>query len=258
MVSQNNLNYIILQYPRKISYSSPILIDKNKYNTYLNDISLLRGRLFVEDGYLKKEDLLDGKRDVDIYDPFATHVLALDGETPIGTIRLVENNIINEHGLRLPLLNFFEKEAFESHHQTYSNFLQHIGKNGSSVSELSRLIIDKKYRKIKDLNNIIGVSIISIIYFYVIENGITDIIGATNKRVNDAGKSSTSRFKQFGCDIIKDPVTNNAVDSFYYSKFNEFAELIHVEVDHINKTAIDFFNIIKSDSTPPKLYSISE
>lgn len=170
----------------------------------LQGVFRLRYKVYLEEGFLVANN---SKIDKDEYDKEAYHVIALDNDKVVGCLRILTKN--------LACIKIFEKEI-----QLIRN-----KKNWKRVVELSRFVIDKKYRidkkirRKKEYKGIVAFELIKQAYRFIFSKRIQGVFVVVNPRHVQRYKKYY-KFKTYGMVKPFSDVNDNPAVLMYQSVFS--------------------------------------
>lgn len=175
----NNIKYRILEKQSE----KPFFVYETKLENDLVSSYKLRFMIFCQECKYLNENYFPNGQEKDIYDEYSLHFIAREKKTKkiIGTVRLVKNN---SHGLPI------EKDF------GLNNIIGKI--KTENPLEVSRLVVDKKHRKISTYNHGALLSLIKIIYQYCEKNNHFIIVAAIDNKLYHMLKKFGFSFQVLG------------------------------------------------------------
>ncbi len=236
------MEHIILAQPGTIfAENSKIIEDNSLWWSYLRKVCRLRGEIFFTEGLLDEKNLTKDGRDIDVYDKLATHILAMENEKIVGTVRIIDSLSLDKNLKEMPSQILFQKLGLQKYETALQYLLAELKQKNRRVAECSRLVIEEAYRRFRNVHSQVAISLITSVAWFCSENYIDDII------ITSGSKYKTSTiYKRIGFNPVLDSNDCCPLRPFYYKKFNDYSELMHCPVKKGIKNLSEFMDRLRA------------
>lgn len=223
--------------PKFIQGGMKIIRDSRLWKKYLDELCILRGKVYIEEGLYSKEILTSDGRFEEKWDPVSMHIIAVDNSKVIGGVRVT---LLSENGLYYDgeIENFLQKLNLEKHAQTFHAILHDLGNRGRKVIELSRLIVAEEYRRFRNPRSKVSLGLFTVAYSYYLESKVNDAF------IIQGNKYKTGQiYQKLGFSQVEDIREKKPLDPFF--EFDDICSLMYFDLSQPSKLFLKFTNSMK-------------
>lgn len=223
--------------PKHLLEKMKIVRDSNLWRKYLDQLCILRGKVYVEEG-LYSDDILtrDGKFEEE-WDPISMHIIAVDNGKVVGGLRVT---LISENGLYYDgeIEHFLKKLNLKKHARAFHIMLYDLGDRGRKVIEISRLIVAEEYRRFRNPKSMVSLGLFTITYSYFLQHNVSDVF------IIQGNKYKTGRiYEKIGFSPLKDIDRKKPLQPFY--EFDDICTLMYFDPSQPSDIFLKFINMMK-------------
>ena len=235
------LEFIILDQtpPKYIQDNMKIIRDSNLWKKYLDELCILRGKVYIEEGLYTNDILTSDGKFEEKWDHISIHAIALDNGKIIGGIRVT---LLSENGLCYDgeVDYFLKKLNLKKHARTFNTMLNGLSNSGKKVVEISRLFVAEEYRRFRNPQSNVALGLFTLTYSYLSDHKVDAVF------IIQGNKYKTSRiYEKIGFSCLEDIDGKKPLEPFF--EFDDICSLMYIYMDksHISELFLKFVDEMK-------------